>query len=78
MPYVTINTKVPEKIAKEFKKYAKTNGLTVSMALKLLILGVLKKPDTKIQPYLGPLEERLTKLEHTMEKILERLSNEAM
>jgi antitoxin component of RelBE/YafQ-DinJ toxin-antitoxin module len=57
MGYVTINTRIPEDLAKAFEEFAKANNLTVSMALKLLILEKIKKPDSKLMPFFNFLKE---------------------
>jgi hypothetical protein len=57
MGYVTINTRIPEDLAKAFEEFAKANNLTVSMALKLLILEKIKRPDSKLLPFFNFLKE---------------------
>jgi len=57
MRYETITTKLPHDLAEKFRKFARDNDLTVSMALKLLILEKLKQPNPKLMPYWNLLKE---------------------
>jgi hypothetical protein len=76
MGYVTINTKIPEDLAKQFQKFASANNVTVSMALKYLILEKIKKPDSKLMPFWTLLKDLYKRIDLNLwlsSGILERM-----